>query len=146
MKSADHNENNLGQKALPSGDVVDSKAAANESKIAKENTSENIVSGPPEDLVDLHICYACGSHMVYPTDWADVSNTHWEVHLRCPECEWRHVGTYTQSIVDRFDVILDDGTEELVSDLKILMRANMEDQVERFVTALNADAVWPMDF
>ena len=37
---------------------------------------------------DLHICPECGSDLVYPTDWAPASERHWQVALRCPECEW----------------------------------------------------------
>jgi hypothetical protein len=48
--------------------------------------------------------------------------------------------------VDRFDEELDRGTELLMRDLKRLTRANMEDEIERFVCALESDAIWPMDF
>jgi hypothetical protein len=36
--------------------------------------------------------------------------------------------------------------EELAADLGRLSRANMADDVDRFVVALNADAIQPMDF
>ena len=54
--------------------------------------------------------------------------------------------TYDQATVDRFDEVLDDGTDALVRDLKRLMRANMEDEVERFSAALHAGAILPEDF
>src|SRR3954471_5586032 len=38
------------------------------------------------------------------------------------------------------------GTEALVRDLKRMMHANMEDEIERFVTALDADHILPDDF
>ncbi len=97
-------------------------------------------------IEDLHICPECDRGLVYPVDWEEASSTHWEVELRCPNCEWSHTGTYDQDTVDLFDEELDRGTEHLVRDLKRLTRANMEDEVDRFVSALNADAVWPMDF
>ena len=31
-------------------------------------------------------------------------------------------------------------------DLKRLTRANMEEEMERFASALSSDAIWPMDF
>jgi len=97
-------------------------------------------------LEELHVCPSCKRGLVYPVDWEEASTTHWEVELRCPNCEWQHVGTYDQDTVDLFDEELDRGTEQLVRDLKRLTRANMEQEVERFVAALDADAVWPMDF
>ena len=97
-------------------------------------------------LQELHVCPSCDRDLVYPMDWEEASPTHWEVKLRCPNCEWTHVGTYDQDTVDIFDEELDHGTEQLVRDLKRLTRANMEEEVERFAAALEADAIWPMDF
>jgi hypothetical protein len=104
------------------------------------------IPAPDPQVEDLHICPECERDLVYPVDWEEASRTHWEVELRCPNCEWRHVGSYDQDTVDVFDEELDRGTEHLVRDLKRLTRANMEVEVERFAAALAADAIWPMDF
>jgi hypothetical protein len=74
------------------------------------------------------------------------SATHWEVLLRCPNCEWSELGVYDQATVDRFDETLDNGTELLVRDLRRLVQANMEEEAERFAAALDADAILPEDF
>ena len=66
--------------------------------------------------------------------------------LRCPNCEWSGTGVFEQAIVERFDEELDRGTEALVRDLKRMMHANMEDEIERFVAALDADHIVPGDF
>jgi predicted RNA-binding Zn-ribbon protein involved in translation (DUF1610 family) len=95
---------------------------------------------------DLHVCPECGSDLVYPTDWAPASDRQWQVALRCPECEWNGGGRYSQDIVDRLDEALDHGTEAVLDDLNILVRANMEDQIDRFVAALNGDQILPEDF
>ncbi len=94
----------------------------------------------------LHVCPECSKDMVYPVEWEEISATHWEVALRCPGCEWSHVGVYDQVTVDCFDDELDRGTETLIRDLKRLTRANMEEEADRFAEALAADAIWPMDF
>ena len=70
----------------------------------------------------------------------------WRVRLRCPNCEWQTVGVFDQPTMDRFDALLDEGTEALVRDLKRLTQANMEEEAERFQAALASDAIWPMDF
>jgi hypothetical protein len=98
------------------------------------------------DSGDLHICPSCNSDLVYPTDWAPARARHWDVALRCPECEWNGGGRYSQEIVDRLDEALDLGTESVLDDLNVLVRANMEDQIDRFVTALFADQILPEDF
>ena len=94
----------------------------------------------------LHVCPSCASHLVYPTDWAPADRTRWTVELRCPDCEWIGGGVYSQQVVDRFDEALDNGTEQLLDDLTTLARANMEEQLQRFVTALWSDQILPEDF
>jgi hypothetical protein len=95
---------------------------------------------------DLHVCPECDRDLVYPVDWEEASQTHWEVELRCPNCEWNEVGTFDQATVDRFDETLDMGTDQLVKDLRRMVQANMEAEAERFAAALNADAILPEDF
>lgn len=97
-------------------------------------------------LQDLHLCPECDRDLVYPVEWEEVSATHWEVLLRCPNCEWGEVGRFDQPTVDRFDEQLDLGTEILIRDLKRLQQANMEEEVQRFVSALDAGAILPEDF
>jgi hypothetical protein len=95
---------------------------------------------------DLHVCPTCESELVYPVDWAPAERKAWSVDLRCPDCEWHGGGIYAQEIVDRFDEELDRGTEQLLADLRLLARANMEEHVERFVDALQRGQILPEDF
>ena len=97
-------------------------------------------------LRDLHLCPECDRDLVYPVEWEETSPTHWEVLLRCPNCEWTEVDVFDQPTVDRFDEKLDIGTEILIRDLKRLQQANMEDGITRFVAALDAGAILPEDF
>ena len=99
-----------------------------------------------ETVEDLHVCPECDRALVYPVEWEEVSPTHWEVLLRCPNCEWNELGVFDQPTVDRFDEQLDLGTETLMRDLKRLTRANMEEEIERFTAALEADLILPEDF
>jgi hypothetical protein len=98
------------------------------------------------EKLGLHVCPCCASELVYPTDWEPAPRKRWNVDLRCPECEWLGNGIYAQPVVDRFDEVLDAGTEQLLDDLNLLARANMEEQVERFVAALRANQILPEDF
>jgi hypothetical protein len=97
-------------------------------------------------LDDLHLCPECDRALVYPVEWEEVSPTHWEVLLRCPNCEWTEAGVYDQRTVDRFDEALDHGTEALMRDLKRLTKANMEEEIDRFTVALASDFILPEDF
>ena len=95
---------------------------------------------------ELHVCPLCDSSLVYPTDWEQAGEAAWRLTLRCPNCEWGGDGVFEQDAVERLDVELDNGTQVLVRDLRQLMHANMEEEVERFVTALHDGHILPMDF
>ena len=134
------NSNYIRRVVLPSGRAIE--------VVYFENQPAHTppAAGSTREHVDLHICPECDKALVYPVEWEEASPTHWEVQLRCPNCEWHSVGLFDQETVDRFDEQLDHGTEALVRDLKRLTRANMEEEVERFTSALASDAIWPMDF
>ena len=123
---------------LPSGRAIE--------VVYFESPASNGPVPATKPLRDLHICPDCDRDLVYPVEWEEVSPTHWEVLLRCPNCEWTEVGTFDQPTVDRVDDELDLGSEALSRDLRRLTHANMEDEIERFVTALGADAILPEDF
>ena len=94
----------------------------------------------------LHVCSECSSSLVYPTDWQEAGPNHWEVELRCPNCEWRGTGVFHQDIVEAFDDELDRGIDVLLGDYRALVNSNMEDEIERFAKALDAGAILPADF
>ena len=132
---------------LPSGKTIE-VVYFEDHQVADSTAPVAATPAPLTDDVasDLHVCGSCASSLVYPTEWEEAGVTHWEGTLRCPNCEWTGTGTFEQDLVERFDEELDRGTEALVRDLKRLAHANMEDEIERFTTALASDAIWPMDF
>ncbi len=94
----------------------------------------------------LHLCNSCGSGLVYPVTWEEAGDSAWAVSLRCPECEDCRSGVFNQATVEAFDEELDLGTGALTSDYRRLCRANMAEEIDRFVAALAADAILPEDF
>ena len=137
MAPQPESENKVRHVVLPSGRTIEVVYFA-------ERTEAH--GRPADEQVDLHLCGTCGSELVYPVDWEEEGSTHWRVVLRCPNCEWTGTGVFEQEFVERFDLELDHGTEVLVSDLQHLTRANMEEDVERFITALHGDHILPTDF
>jgi hypothetical protein len=138
----DHHHHHVRRVVLPSGKTIE---------VVYFEDAEHAAGGLPTlprtaEPVDLHLCGACDSDLVFPVEWEEAGATHWEVTLRCPNCEWCGTGIYEQGAVERFDEELDRGTEALVRDLKRLMQANMEDEIERFCSALGDDHVLPEDF
>jgi hypothetical protein len=95
---------------------------------------------------EMHMCPGCGSDLVEPTDWWQIDESRWDVHLRCPECEWRGSGDYTQGEVDRLDAVLDEAIDAILRDLRQLTRVNMGEEADQFAAALAADRILPEDF
>jgi hypothetical protein len=135
MATSSHNDDgqNVKRVALPNGKTIE---------VVYFHDGPRAVEASP----DLHVCPACDSRLVYPVEWAEADTTHWEVVLRCPNCEWAETGIFDQATVERFDEELDRGTDELVDDLRRLVHANMEDEIDRFSEALAKDYVLPEDF
>jgi hypothetical protein len=94
----------------------------------------------------LHVCFHCAGELVYPLDWSEEGPRHWRIVLRCPECESRREGVFDQASVERLDDELDRGSSALLGDLRRMTHANMSEEVEFFVRALDADLITPSDF
>ena len=101
---------------------------------------------PAEPHQELHICVECSSDLVYPMQWEESGPVNWNVLLHCPNCDIYREGIFTQETVETFDEELDRGADALARDYKRLMRANLAEEIERFVGALASDAILPEDF
>jgi hypothetical protein len=99
-----------------------------------------------DEAADLHVCPECAGGFVYPVEWEEHMGDHWRLSRRCPSCEWSGTGEFDQDAVDRFDDVLSEGTEALLTNLRSMVRANMEEDVERLIAAINADQILPIDF
>jgi hypothetical protein len=125
---------------LPSGKTI-------EVVYFKEPEAHRRGSHPPaEPNQHLHVCTECASELVYPVRWEEAGPENWSVLLHCPNCERYREGVFAQDTVEAFDDELDRGGDALARDYKSLMRANMEEELECFVSALEADAILPEDF
>lgn len=97
--------------------------------------------------IGLHVCPECSSRLVQPTCWEQTAQEgHWRIWRRCPECEWARDGVHCEREIDHYDEQLDFGTRELANELRVFERSNMEQVVETFAAALQADLIGPDDF
>ena len=104
----------------------------------------NDTDAPPSR--GLHICPECDSDLVQPVAWSEAAEECWELVLSCPNCWWEADGIYTQEQVETLEEHLDDGLADMLDDLQRLAQANMADQIDRFITALEGDHILPEDF
>jgi hypothetical protein len=103
-------------------------------------------AAPPCTPEQLHVCFNCSGELVYPLDWCEEGVRHWRIVLRCPECESRREGVFEQSAVELLDDELDRAAGALLGDLRRMTHANMSEEVDFFVRALDADLITPSDF
>ena len=94
----------------------------------------------------LHICPACRSELVQPVCWSEAEDDRWDLTLECPNCWWSIEGLFDRDQVHELEERLDDGLADMLDDLGRLTHANMADQIDRFVAALECDLVLPEDF
>ncbi len=94
----------------------------------------------------LHICFHCASELVLPLEWSEEGRRLWRIVLRCPECESRREGVFEQAAVERLEDELDRAAAVLLGDLRRMTQANMADEIEFFIRALDADLIGPSDF
>jgi hypothetical protein len=95
---------------------------------------------------DLHVCPDCESQLLQPRERQHVGGDSWQLELGCANCEWHLCDVFERAEVEAFDEEAEEGTQMLLRDLRWLSAANMEDEVERFVEAINADQILPFDF
>jgi hypothetical protein len=145
MSFQGNNSENVKRIVLPSGKTIEVVSFEDVTDQLAAPLHDGLESSPAP-IEGLHVCTECDSRLVYPTDWEEEGPDKWYVDLHCPNCDWTGGGVFEQDILDDFDEELDRGMEELAADLGRLARANMAEDVDRFITALKADAIQPMDF
>jgi hypothetical protein len=101
---------------LPSGKTIE--------VIYFEDRPADVPADVDDHVDDLSVCGTCDSHLVYPVDWSEAGSRHWEVTLRCPNCEWVGTGIFEQEVVDRYDLELDRQTRSLAQALEQLVQTD----------------------
>ena len=129
---------------LPSGKQIEVVVFGSTFRRSAAATETPDVTDAPDR--ELHLCRCCGSDLVHPIDWEEVAADNWRLQLRCPNCEWVGEAVYERRTVEELDEELERGMETIVRDLRHLTHANMEEHIERFVTALQDDLIVPFDF
>jgi hypothetical protein len=135
-------EHQVKKVVLPSGKTIEVVYFSEAAELAA-----SVPAAPQADPdQELQVCLDCGSELVQPVAWDEAGPESWSVLLHCPNCDVYREGVFSQACVEAFDEVLDKGADALAGDYKRLMRSNLMDEIERFTSALAADAVLPEDF
>ena len=154
MESHDEQIHYVKRVVLPSGKTIEvvyfretDELASIEAAVEQDAPGSKPSEHPPaEPHQELHVCIECTSELVYPVQWEESGPDNWSVLLHCPNCDVYREGIFAQETVECFDEELDRGADLLARDYKRLMRANMAEEIERFVGALHSDAILAEDF
>ncbi len=130
---------------LPSGRQIEVVYLDGSAPPAPEHAESGSCSGTPT-TEPLHVCFYCSGELVYPLDWSEAGSSRWRILLRCPECEATREGVFDQGAVESLDDELDRATGALLSDLQRVTHANMAEEIDLFVRALEVDLIVPSDF
>jgi hypothetical protein len=130
----------------PNSDIQDGAWPAGGEKMDIVHRPSAPVTDGASSPDELHICFHCASELVLPLDWSEEGPRRWRIVLRCPECESRREGVFEQATVERLEDELDRAAAALLGDLRRMTHANMADEIEFFIRALDADLIGPSDF
>ncbi len=113
---------------------------------ATGNIIEEIMAELQKKRTELQTCPLCRSKLVYPVERYQINDIEWKVMLLCPNCLCKR-----ELVVDRETVreLLKNarvGRETLMKELDSMQKKNMEEEAEKFITALNKDHILPLDF
>ena len=96
-------------------------------------------------MEDLQICPVCKGKLVYPTRTIGLTNIS-RVSLRCPECFLDRLVEVSNTKATEFLQVHIKMKQALERQVKRLEKTNMEEEIEKFVYALNRDYIQPLDF
>jgi len=94
----------------------------------------------------LRRCPSCGSRLACPVTWQPSDDSHWDIELRCGDCELRWQLVIDDRRAARYDIELDDDAAAMNRMLRRLDRERMAAEVEAFAIALERDLIEPADF
>ena len=113
---------------------------------AVDSVIEEIMTELQRKKTELQTCPLCKSKLVYPVERYQINDVEWKVMLLCPNCLCKR-----ELVVDRETVreLLKNarvGRETLMKELDGMQKRNMEEEAEKFITALHKDHILPIDF
>jgi hypothetical protein len=94
----------------------------------------------------LSDCPECGADFVYPVEWSPNDGSTWWMLLRCGACGTTREETVPDADAERYDRELDLAEYHIRLAAERLSKELLEEQAERFATALELDLIGAEDF
>jgi hypothetical protein len=94
----------------------------------------------------LSDCSDCGADFVYPVEWSPNDGGTWWMVLRCGACGASREATVPDDEAERYDRELDLAEHSIRLAADRLSKELLEEQADRFATALELDLIGAEDF
>lgn len=129
---------------LAEGQIIDLVCFDNNE--AADNVIEEIMNELQKKKLELQTCPLCKSHLVYPVERSQVNDAEWKVLMLCPNCLCKREMVVDRETVRELLKTARVGRESLMKELDSMQKKNMEEEADKFITALNRDHILPIDF
>ncbi|MHB8923178.1 MAG: hypothetical protein ACYC51_07280 [Thermoleophilia bacterium] len=111
-----------------------------------ESVIENIMTELQRKKTELQTCPLCKSKLVYPVERYQLNDMEWKVMMLCPNCLCKREVVVDRETVRELLKTARVGREFLMKELDNMQKKNMEDEADKFISALNKDHILPIDF
>lgn len=107
---------------------------------------EEIMNELQKRKQELQTCPLCKSNLVYPVERSQVNDAEWKVLMLCPNCLCKREMVVDRETVRELLKAARIGREYLMKELDSMQKKNMEEESDKFISALNRDHILPIDF
>lgn len=129
---------------LSQGQVIDLVCFDEDESV--ESIIEEIMAELQKKKTELQTCPLCKSTLVYPVERCQINDMEWKVLLLCPNCSCKRELVVERETVRELLKNARVGRESLMRELDNMQKKNMEEEVDKFICALNKDHILPIDF
>jgi len=144
LQNKDSNEFFIQRIILAQGQVFDLVCFDEHESV--DSVIEEIMTELQRKKTELQTCPLCKSNLVYPVERYQMNDMEWKILMLCPNCLCKR-----ELVVDRETVrdLLKNariGRESIMKELDNMQKKNMEEEADKFITALHKDHILPIDF
>lgn len=111
-----------------------------------EEIIENIMNELQKKKTEIQTCPLCKSNLVYPVERYQMNDAEWKVMMLCPNCLCKRELVVDREAVRELLKTARVGREQLMKELDSMQKKNMEEEADKFISALHKDHILPIDF
>lgn len=111
-----------------------------------EGVIEEIMNELQRKKTEFQTCPLCKSNLIYPVERCQLNDIEWKVLMLCPNCMCKRELVVDRDTVRELLKAARIGRESLMKTLEGMQKKNMQDEADKFISALHRDHILPIDF